>query len=293
MPKKGLEVFFFLVRYFSQKLVTSEGAVTVSHNVLYYKQLFIARYYSTIILSNLYQKCQVPLIYCASHEKIVKSMHNLYVHVISWKGRYRRCDLWRHSKTITWFARIPPGKTFVFWQPARKGMQSYHDKASFCPTKHDVYSVLSTEGSLNVNVGHIVYTMSFDYLSAFDLSAFWSCVDTILLMYQEQYSMMRNVCHTLCVWAKVKVPMHLIDLYHAASILVMFLVSNIQWMLLIILKIEGTRLFCSSSLGLVTPISMGEIQCCCSVIKKGPLLNGTWSTSKAKGRELKYKKISY
>ena len=70
---------------------------------------------------------------------------------------YRRCDLWRHSKTITWFARIPPGKTFVFWQPARKCMQSYHDYASFCPAKHDVYSVFSTEGGLNVNIGHIVY----------------------------------------------------------------------------------------------------------------------------------------
>ena len=27
----------------------------------------------------------------------------------------------------------------------------------FCPTKHDVYSVFSTEGGLNVNIGHIVY----------------------------------------------------------------------------------------------------------------------------------------
>ena len=36
-------------------------------------------------------------------------------------------------------------------------MQSYHDYASFCPAKHDVYSVLSTEGGLNVNIGHIVY----------------------------------------------------------------------------------------------------------------------------------------
>ena len=53
--------------------------------------------------------------------------------------------------------RIPPGKTFVFWQPARKCMQSYHDYVSFCPAKHDVYSVLSTEGGLNVNIGHIVY----------------------------------------------------------------------------------------------------------------------------------------
>ena len=43
-------------------------------------------------------------------------------------------------------AHIPPGKTFVFWQPARKCMKSYHDYASFCPAKHVVYSVLSTEG---------------------------------------------------------------------------------------------------------------------------------------------------
>ena len=73
---------------------------------------------------------------------------------------YRRCDLWRHSKTITWFARIPPGKTFVFWQPAtfRKWMQCYRDYSSFCSVKHDVYSVLSTEGGLNVNIGNIVLT---------------------------------------------------------------------------------------------------------------------------------------
>ena len=37
-------------------------------------------------------------------------------------------------------------------------MQSYHDYDSFCPAKHDVYSVFSTEGGLNVNIGHIVYT---------------------------------------------------------------------------------------------------------------------------------------
>ena len=36
-------------------------------------------------------------------------------------------------------------------------MQSYHDYASFCPAKHDVYSVLSTEGGLNVNIGHILF----------------------------------------------------------------------------------------------------------------------------------------
>ena len=36
-------------------------------------------------------------------------------------------------------------------------MQSYHDYDSFCPAKHDVYSVFSTEGGLNVNIGHIVY----------------------------------------------------------------------------------------------------------------------------------------
>ena len=30
--------------------------------------------------------------------------------------------------------------------------------ASFCPVKYDVNSVLLTEGSLNVNIGHIVYT---------------------------------------------------------------------------------------------------------------------------------------
>ena len=70
---------------------------------------------------------------------------------------YRRCDLWRHSKTITWFARIPSGKNFVFWQRAWKCMQSYHDYGCFCPAKHDIYSVLSTEGGLNVNIGHIVY----------------------------------------------------------------------------------------------------------------------------------------
>ena len=55
----------------------------------------------------------------------------------------RRCDLWRHSKTITQFARIPPGKTFVFWQPARKCLQSYHDYAYFCPAKHEVYIVVN------------------------------------------------------------------------------------------------------------------------------------------------------
>ena len=37
-------------------------------------------------------------------------------------------------------------------------MQSYHDYASFCQAKHDVYSVLSTEGGLIVNISHIVYT---------------------------------------------------------------------------------------------------------------------------------------
>ena len=68
-----------------------------------------------IILSN-YQKCPLPV-------------------------AYRRCEPWRHSKTITWFACIPSGKTFVFWQPARKCMQSYHDYTSFCPAKHDVNSV--------------------------------------------------------------------------------------------------------------------------------------------------------
>ena len=47
--------------------------------------------------------------------------------------------------------RILPSKTFVFWQTARNRVQSYHDYASFCPTKHDVYSVWSTEGGLNVN----------------------------------------------------------------------------------------------------------------------------------------------
>ena len=60
----------------------------------------------------------------------------------------------RHSKTI---ARTTLGKTFVFWQPARKFLQSYHDYASFCPAKHDKYSVMSTEGGLNVNISHIVY----------------------------------------------------------------------------------------------------------------------------------------
>ena len=54
-------------------------------------------------------------------------------------------------------SRAPPGNTFVFWQPARKCMHSNHDYVSFCPAKHDVYSVFSTEGGLNVNVGHIVY----------------------------------------------------------------------------------------------------------------------------------------
>ena len=90
----------------------------------------------------------------------------LYLQLTGWRKRgvtfqlYRRCDLWRHSKTITWFARIPPAcKTFVFRQPARKWMQSYHDYASSCPAKHDVYSVLSTEGGLNVKIGHIVYTL--------------------------------------------------------------------------------------------------------------------------------------
>ena len=48
--------------------------------------------------------------------------------------------------------------TFVFWQPARKCTQSYSDYATQCPAKHDVYSVLSTEGGLNVNIGHIVYS---------------------------------------------------------------------------------------------------------------------------------------
>ena len=47
----------------------------------------------------------------------------------------------------------------MFWQPAGKCKQSYHDYASFCPAKHDVYSVLSTEGGLNVNMGHIVNTI--------------------------------------------------------------------------------------------------------------------------------------
>ena len=42
-------------------------------------------------------------------------------------------------------------------------MQSYHDYASFCPAKHDVYSVLSTEGGLNVNIGHIVYEEIYIY----------------------------------------------------------------------------------------------------------------------------------
>ena len=55
-------------------------------------------------------------------------------------------------------ARIPTGKTFVFWQPARKYTQSYHDYASFCPAKYHFYSVLSTKGALNVNIGHIVYS---------------------------------------------------------------------------------------------------------------------------------------
>ena len=49
-----------------------------------------------------------------------------------------------------------PGKTFLFLQPARKYTQSYHDYASFCQTKHDVYSVLSTEGGLNVNIVYSV-----------------------------------------------------------------------------------------------------------------------------------------
>ena len=47
----------------------------------------------------------------------------------------------------------------MFWQPARKCTQSYYDYATQCPAKHDVYSVLSTEGGLNVNMGHIVYTV--------------------------------------------------------------------------------------------------------------------------------------
>ena len=72
-------------------------------------------------------------------------------------------------KAITRLARISPGKTFVFWQPARKCMQSYHDYASFCPAKHDIYSVLSTEGGLNVNISHIVYTNDF-----FMVINFWS-----------------------------------------------------------------------------------------------------------------------
>ena len=54
-----------------------------------------------------------------------KIMTNIQKRII--RVPYRRCDLWRHSKTITWFARIPPGETFVFWQPVRKCMQSYHD----------------------------------------------------------------------------------------------------------------------------------------------------------------------
>ena len=38
-------------------------------------------------------------------------------------------------------------------------MQYYHDYASFCPVKYDVYSVLSTEGG--ISIGHIVYINKF------------------------------------------------------------------------------------------------------------------------------------
>ena len=88
-------------------------------------------------------------------------------------SKYRRCDLWRQSKTITWFARIPPGKTFVFWEP----------DASFCLAKHDVYSVLSTEGGLNVNIGHIIYT------------ACVPCKCTKYLAHQAKSVIMNRLCH--------------------------------------------------------------------------------------------------
>ena len=86
-----------------------------------------------------------------------------------WDMLYRRSDLWRHSKTITWFARVPPGKTFVFWQPARKCMQSHHDYASFCPAKHDVYSVFFNRGRFECkHRSHRLYcTLSFNQTSWF------------------------------------------------------------------------------------------------------------------------------
>ena len=49
-------------------------------------------------------------------------------------------------------------------------MQSYHDYASFCPAKHDVYSVLSTEGGLNVNIGHIVYRIKLNEIPELNIS---------------------------------------------------------------------------------------------------------------------------
>ena len=54
----------------------------------------------------------------------------------------------------------PRAKPLCFGSQHRN-MQSHHDYASFCLAKHDVYSVLSREGGLNVNVGHIVYTMNY------------------------------------------------------------------------------------------------------------------------------------
>ena len=94
---------------------------------------------------------------CSTTQNCLTKIKLSFCRRVTWSGFYRRCDLWCHTKTITWFARIPPGKTFVFWQPARKCTQSYYDCATQCPAKHDVYSVLSTEGGLNVNIGHVVY----------------------------------------------------------------------------------------------------------------------------------------
>ena len=53
----------------------------------------------------------------------------------------------------------------MFWQPARSIRNLTMTYAYFCPAKHDVYSVLSAEGGLNVNIGYIVYNeCSFYYV---------------------------------------------------------------------------------------------------------------------------------
>ena len=106
------------------------------------------------------------------HASKLSRFPELYIrkHYTRWLVHVTEFMRWRHSKApiddvtsdltrkpFPWFARIPPGKTFVFLQPARKCTQSYHDSASFCPAKHDVYSVFfSTEGGLNVTSSIVV-----------------------------------------------------------------------------------------------------------------------------------------